>query len=635
MIDYIKRYYEKKGNILSRVLIIAMIGIAAYANSLDGEFVWDDNQIIKDNVLIKGGYGWPDIFKYSIIGPAGEVRSVYRPLQILSYRINYLLSGLDVTAYHLTNVLLHVLVALSLYRLLNLLFEDKLLSFLSALFFVAHPVHTQAVSYISGRADPLCALFGILSIVYYIICCEHKNIKYLYVSVFLYVLSVLSRENAFVLPFLILFYHFNFQKRIDVKRFLPYIFITLIYAVIRFGDLRGSLASNEMPSFLARIPGFFHALTDYVRVLIFPINLHTEYGNKAFHLTDAGVVFGVVIFIAALVYIRKMRYVDKTISFSIGWFFISLIPYAQIYPLKHYMAEHWLYMPSMGFFTLLSLGLSKLYMEKGLRDFAKGVSAFLLVFFIGFTIRQNAYWKKDIILYWRTLEYNQDNPGMLNNMAMVYTIKGDYYTALQLHKRSAELAPENAYTYNNMGSIYASTGDKENAVIMYKKAMGLDPSFADPYNNLAQLYKNDGLFLKAEKLYLKAVSMKPSYFEAYNNLGVLYLSMRRQDEAIECFEKVIRMNPEFFGAYNNLGALYTSKGQIKKAIPLFEKAIEMSRYSVRGKADYGAVHNNLAVLYYKTGDYDMAIWHCDRALEDGHKVNPDFLKLLEYRRKKR
>ena len=155
------------------ILIIVILGSLVYANSLGGEFIWDDLSFIRDNAFLKDWSNVPHIFTEtattSMDVGGGSVRyNLYRPLQWLTFMADYSVWKLNPLGYHLTNIFLHISAALILFWFIALLFRSRMLSFLTALFFVIHPVHTEAVAYISGRADPLGLIFMLSSFGFYI-----------------------------------------------------------------------------------------------------------------------------------------------------------------------------------------------------------------------------------------------------------------------------------------------------------------------------------------------------------------------------------------------------------------------------------------------------------------------------------
>ena len=159
--------FKKRAKIVPIILII-ILGSVIYSNSLNGAFIWDDDTLVKENLYIRN---WSNIGKFF----AGNISTdkspgfkFYRPFQMITYAIDYSLWKLNVKGYHLTNILLHISVALLLYWLVNILYGDRLFSLLTSIFFVTHPIHTEAIAYISGRSDPLSAFFMLLCFIFYV-----------------------------------------------------------------------------------------------------------------------------------------------------------------------------------------------------------------------------------------------------------------------------------------------------------------------------------------------------------------------------------------------------------------------------------------------------------------------------------
>ena len=149
-------------------LALAILGFTIYVNSLEGEFIWDDHVLIANNKYIESWNYIPEIFSQDIGAPAGERYNFYRPVQILTYKIDYLIWRFDAGGFRLTNIIIHILAVLCIYWFFSIIFKDSLLSFWASLLFLVHPVHTGAVYYISGRPDLLALLFMLLCYIFYI-----------------------------------------------------------------------------------------------------------------------------------------------------------------------------------------------------------------------------------------------------------------------------------------------------------------------------------------------------------------------------------------------------------------------------------------------------------------------------------
>jgi len=387
------------------IFLIAALGGLVYLNSLGGEFIWDDLAFIRDNTFLRDWSNSPGIFTArattSMDVGGGSVRyNLYRPLQWLTFMADYSLWGLNPVGYHLTNIILHVSSALILFWLITLLFGNRLLSFLTALFFVIHPVHTEAVAYISGRADPLGLIFMLAAFGFYVKYSNEKKASFCVIALISYILAILSRESSLILPVLLLLYHFIFKRKVKLNLYLALAGITAAYITFRMMMINVLLAGKTIPAgtFLERLPGAFAAICGYFRLLVIPFNLHMEYGKPVFSLSDPAVIIGMVIIASSAIY-AFLRRRDNLILFSILWFYTTLLPSLNLYPVGAYMAEHWLYLPSIGAFLLLAGLLIRLVN----RRLSGLVIIALVVFYSLLTIQQNGYWKELIPFYERTL----------------------------------------------------------------------------------------------------------------------------------------------------------------------------------------------------------------------------------------
>ncbi len=568
----------KKKTILVSVALIIILGFAVYANSFNGKFSWDDEALVKDNMYIRSWSKIKNIFTENIGAGAGERYNFYRPIQMITYMIDYSLWKLDVRGYHLTNVLFHVLAALCIYWLVNICYDDRLLSLFTAALFVVHPIHTEAVDYISGRADSLALLFMLLCLIFYIKSL-HWNKLSIYILMFVtYIFALLSKENSLIFPALLLLYHYSFKKKIKSRQFLPILSIALIYITLRFTTLKFLLSGFSCPTTLfQRIPGFFVAITDYIKLLFLPFNLHMEYGNETFSLADPRVIPGIFILLALLIYAIRKRNANSLIFFSIGWFFITLLPVSNLYPVNAYMAEHWLYVPSVGFFLILANGLKAIQKSRAGLNLSYFFVIILLVFYSSLTVRQNSYWREPLTLYERTLRYTPNSIRVLNNLSAEYHRIGRYDEAIALYKKVIDTNPgySKLYkAYNNLGVAYHDIGKLDEALAVYKKAVALKPDYADMHYNIGLVYRDMGRHEEAIASYKRAIGTNPASADAdmYNVLGISYSELARTKEAIASFKRAIEIDPTYKDPYSNLGRLYMSLGRKEEAQALFKKA---------------------------------------------------------------
>jgi len=492
--DILQKKRKKKNKMKTKafcVLIIIALGVLVYLHSVNGEFVWDDANLVQKNVFISGWGHLPEIFTSTLGEGSNSGYSAYRPIQILSYITDRFLWGGGPAGYHLTNIVIHITAAVLVFFLINMLFGDAFLSIVTAVLFVVHPVHVASVAYISGRADSLSACFMMISMVFYVrsISSGDRYIRPLLISLAAFLLAILSKESALIFPGILLVYHYVFRKKIDLKRFMFFPVIMFLYAAGRVIFLDKFFVDPACPTTaLQRIPGFFEALSSYVRLIFIPVGLHMEYGDKVFGFSETGVITGIIIVAAAFLYMFLKKGADRRMLFGVCWFFCALIPVANIYPVKAYMAEHWLYFPSIGAFLFIAAVLDEIYRKKGTRIIAILITAGLIVFYSAATIRFVSFWVDPEMLYLRNLKFVPDSHRLYTNLGVVYSSRGRREEAIEAYKKAITLDPDNARAYNNLGNIYSRRGRTEEAILFYNKAIDADADFAPAYYNLALLY---------------------------------------------------------------------------------------------------------------------------------------------------
>jgi len=603
--------YSKKSWIICMVVII-LSGLIVYGNSLNGQFIWDDERLIENNPTIKDWKNIGTIFTSTLRTPLAEATSAFRPLQTFSYMFDYSIGRLNVIGYHLTSTIFHILCAVALFWFIQLLFRDLLLSFLTALIFLVHPVHTEAVAYISGRADPMAAFFMMLSFCIYLKNEQKFTTSGYFLMCLSYLCALLSRENVLIFPILIMFYHYAFKRPLNKKIFAGILCTALVYLVWRAMVFQGLIVEQSTPTtFWQRMPGIFVAFVQYIKLLLLPMGLHMEYGGLLFHWNEPKVYAGMVTFcVMAYFLIQKRK--QPVLLFSLGWFLITLLPVMNIIPLNSYMAEHWLYIPSMGFALLAAYFLTTLYRRDKFRILATVLCIGSVLTFGSLTINQNRYWSNPIHFYKRTLEYNPNSTRLYTNLAGELLKADQEADLIGMLKAAIKIDPENAVAYNNLGNAYKGIGEIDNALSSYRKSIALNPNYAGPYYNLGVIY-NDVLHEPHNAIpYLRqAISRDETMSMAYHKLGRVYLDKGDNEMAITLLRKAITVNPDDSNLYHSLAFIYFQTDNTKEAINYYKKTIEFN-------PQHGEAYKNLAIIYYNNEQYRLAIQYCDKAVEFGH-----------------
>ncbi|MBA4320390.1 MAG: hypothetical protein C0412_18485 [Flavobacterium sp.] len=347
-------------------LLLFFLVLFSYVNSLSGEFVWDDHVQIAENQFIRKINNIPMLFT---IGNDAtfhqEIFTVnyYRPLQVLTYIFDYHIWGLKPFGFHLTNILLHYFNSFFVFILIYLITNKKLPAFLVSILFAVHPVNTSSVSYISGRADLIAMFFILLTFIFWIKGIT-INTSYL-LSIFFFSLSLLAKEIAVVLPFLLLFYaYIEFSKNKDLLRKIfvkitPFFALIFIYFLIRKFILENIKLQSVNLHFFPLLSTLCKIFCLYLKMLVFPNNLYIGHDT----LISTATIFPFIFLFIAFAFLPIMlifinhNFVRKILFFT-AWFIAFLLP--QLFPMhadysrRVLMAEHWIYVSSVALYFIIA-----------------------------------------------------------------------------------------------------------------------------------------------------------------------------------------------------------------------------------------------------------------------------------------
>ncbi|MBI5892294.1 MAG: tetratricopeptide repeat protein [Deltaproteobacteria bacterium] len=575
-------------------IILMLLVIIAYANSLQNGFVWDDNTLIVNNPKINIPLREiPSVFAASLWETTSfseRQQEYYRPFVSLLYILNYKIFGLNPSGFHLTNILLHLISVIILYKIGLLLFNnDARISFIGASIFAVHPVNNEPI----GRAASGEVIFGFFIIIAIYLFLTDKK----YLSWIAFFFALLSKEAAVMLPFalVILSIHRNGVKRGAVA-IMPYLALAGIYLVIRMKvvDIVLGIDTSQSQPISTRIFTMAAAAFDYIRLLIIPYPLSPFYPAR-WHASvfEPKVMFAIMVLISVSLLAFKIKR-DGAMLFLLASPFIMLAPViwkVNTFPVGWefvYIAERFLYMPTMLFSIFISASIIKLFKDRP-RAYLNTGCILIVTIFAVLTIFSNRIWKNEIVLFKKITEELPNVSFAHNNLGNIYADQGRLDEAMKEYQIAVELKPDYADARNNLGVIYFELGELDMAVKEYESVLKFYPAHAPAHNNLGNVYYNQGNLDKAEKEYLTALRLKPDYTEAYNNLGRIYDSQQRLNEAIDKYSSALRFNPDYAIAYYNRGIAYWKKKLLSEARKDFEIALKL-------KPDFTEARKNIESL---------------------------------------
>jgi Tfp pilus assembly protein PilF len=570
--------------------------------------VLDDIPIIAQNTLVRSLANVPQIFSTDYWSGAGATASdpgLYRPLTILTYALNYSASGLSPAAFHATNVALHAATALVVFLFAIELFGSASAAFVAAALFAVHPIHTEAVTGIVGRAEILASLFVMLALWFGRRVSVASAVG---VGVF-YLLALFSKESAATLPALFVIYDWTRRDparedappamRALAPRYIALAVALIVYLAFRFNAVKQPGTSWDgwigVPAF-ARVFTASRVLLEYLGLFAWPRTLLADYSASdvriARSLGDAAVLLSFAVWIALIAAFATKWRSWRVLFFSVAWFFITVLPASNLlFASGLGKAERILYLPSIGLCLVVACLFLQLETRPQIRRIALTVVLPIALIALGArTLKRNEDWRDNLTLARASLAVSPGSATM-NDLAGIELVqRGSPGEATPLLERAVREAPEKALFHTHLGSAYYGDKQPERAVAQYNTALRLSPRDADALNNLGVVFLDRQDLNRALTLFNGALSAAPNHAGAHTNRGLVYLAAGRPNEATQDFRAAIDIDPANVEAHNSLGVAYGRSGRLTEAAAEFREALRL-------RPDYSSARTNLnAVL---------------------------------------
>lgn len=595
-------------------IVLSVISIIVFLNTVSNAFVYDDSVTIVHNSFIKNWKNIHSIFSFHYFMLSGELS--YRPVVTLSYFIDHFLWGLNPAGFHLTNVFLHAGNTILFYFFLKRVVKGNTTAFITALLFTTHPVLTEAVNSVSYREDLLAALFFLIAFVLFLKIDERsltpwKFVLYYACALLSYLLSLFSKETSVALPILMILFHVFCSSSTNtlhamIKRakwsYLGYFIITGFYLFIRFVLFRHvyiRLDQSKQTLFV-----MIKVFASYIKLLFLPFNLNADYVVPPATSGIASFVVSALLICTAIILILRLCQNDKRHWFFLLWFFVTLLPVSNIIPIGNIMAERYLYIPIMGF-----CGVIVMLVQNYIPGKTPAMVGFVVILIIASitSIYRNGIWRDEFTLWYSTVNREPGSVRAHLNLGVVHSAKGFYDYAELEYKKTLEINPGDIEAHYNMGNAYERKGMLDAAIKEYQETLRYNPVHADAYNNTGGIYKTKRLFDRAIEFYKKAKQCNPLNPHYYNNLGLVYREIKLYEEALVEYKRATELDPDNLDAHNNLGIVYVCMERLKDAAVEFETANRLN-------PKVANVHNNLGIVHAKQGNHDRAIRELNKAV---------------------
>ena len=593
-----------------RVLLAMILALtfAAYLGTLGFDFVYDDTSQIVENHFVQSWQYVPRYFTEHVWNHLypNVPGNYYRPLFLLWLLINHTLFGLNPAWWHFTTVLTHLAATFMVYLLAHRILKDRITATVAALIFGLHPVHIEAVSWISGVTEPMLAVLLIPAFLFYLNRREilskkdraaslqnaegglriaelkarinpqseirNPQSRWLALSLALYALALLSKETAVVLPMIIFAYEWIFGRADESSRadseegrevspqirrriwaafkcMVPYLALTAIYMIVRTIVLEGIghvITPLRLSTILFTWPSL---LWFYLKLLIWPSGLSAFYDTP--YITSPGFsnfVLPAVAVIAAIILLVWWSKRSRAVAFAAVLLGLPVIPLLNLSVFLEGEIAHdrYLYFPSIGFSIIVAIALRRI--NAGRAKFfgypaAQAASVLALASVIGLaTAYQNSFWATELLLY----------------------------------HRGVTIAPGNNIAQNNLANELGERGMNDEAIEIYRKVLSRKPDFWLSNYNIGYRYYKMDRFGEAEFWFRRAIEINSLDAEQHVYLGLTLMKTGRLNESVSEIRRAINIRPDAPGYHYALGVALRNQGQLESALDAFEAELKIN-----------------------------------------------------------
>src|SRR5437667_8447789 len=605
-------------------LFLAAISLAVFGQTIRYDFVnFDDDLYVYNAPAIQAGLTIEGI---ALAFTSPHARN-WHPLATISHMLDCQLYGLKAGGHHATNIVLHIIAVLLLFRVLRQMTGAVWKSVVVAALFAVHPLQVESVAWVSERKDVLSAVFFLLMLDAYVRYARAASItRYLVVAV-LFAAGLMSKPMLVSVPAVLLLLDYwplrrfeqpsstkgkakilqpDHQRRVVRRLFLEKIPLLVLSAgscVITFVLQKRAIGAIAPLPFLWRVQNAFASYVIYVWKTLWPTRLAVFYPHPNNTLAIWEVIlasgFLLTIAVAAIVFRRERPYLFT------GWFWYlgmlaPVIGLVQVGEQGH--ADRYTYLPHIGLFLLaVWLAADVTAVRQSRSRFAVATAVVIIVALAWAAFIQTSYWRNSETLWTHALAVTSDND----------------------------------FAHNNLGYLFVDRGQLDKAISHFETALRIRSSKRDPHYsvgsafvqmNLADALGRKGQPDEAMVHYEEAIKLQPNYADAYYNRGNILFAEGRVEEAMADWEKTLQIQPNDADAHTCLGNALLRRGSVREAVAHYETAIALAPEDPRSRINIAWVLATAPDASIRDGI--KAVEFAQRAMEVSGGKDPKFLRTL-------
>jgi Flp pilus assembly protein TadD len=630
VVESLRSYWDQHGRL---ALLLVAVTLAAYLPALLGQFVWDDDKYVTNNLLLRSLKGLWQIW----FVPGATVQ--YYPLTFTSFWVDYHLWQLNPLGYHLTNVLLQALNAILLWTVLRRLNVRG--AWLAAAIFAVHPVNVESVAWVTERKNLLAGFFYLSSALAGLrfwlpdlATAEGRatrvsetsatglgDRKFYWLALCLYLCALLAKTATIALPVAILLVVWWKRGKMGWRELFPLapflavgmaMGLLTVWVEKHFVQAVGSAWTF---SFLERCLIADRAVWFYLGKLVWPHPLMFVYPRWEIHAAQPLAYWPVLALMVVLfiLWLNRKGWA-RPMLVALAYFLALLFPvlgFFNVYFFRYsFVADHFQYLAAIGPLTLAAAGISRLF---GFFKKQEPALCGALVVVLGALTWQQAGIYQDLETFWRdTLAKNPDCWLAHNNLGTLLANQGHIEEAMEHSQKAIQINPNDSEALNNLGAALAATGRFDEAIENYYRAIQIKPGFFKALNNLGLALVAQGRFDEAIENFHKAIQINPNHPNGFLNLGIALAQSGRTKEAAAQFREALKLNPELAVAMNNLAWVLATDADDAlrngvEAVRLAERACELTHY------DEPLYLGTLAAAYAEAGRFSEAVTTAEKA----------------------
>lgn len=604
--------------------VVLAVTFIVLSPSLQNKFTnLDDTQYLVENPVVKelNAENLKTIFSKQFVGN-------YQPITILSYMVEYKLWGLNPLGYHLMNLVFHLLGTLFVFLIIKKLSGNDLVAFITSLLFGIHPLHVESATWVAERKDVLYGFYFLWALYLYILHAKQEKqfSKYFLFSLILFVLALLSKAQAVVLPVVFFAVDFLMKRKFTKKNILekvPFFLLAIAFGLlaIKVQGKAGAMQTFQYFPFYERILFSCYALMTYLHKLILPINLSCFYPYPETNdkINTVWVYISPAILLALAFIVWKYFRDSKVVLFGVAFFIITIALVLQLLPIGDALyADRYTYIPSIGLFFIASHYLVP-HLKSKMTMF---ITAGVLLFYCILTFQRTKVWQDSITLYTDALDNGYKAAIIYNNRGAVLADSGRNEEALQDFISLVELKPKYPNGWRNKGLVLQRMKKNDEAIAAFSEQIKYHPQDYSNYMSRGTMYVQKNNFEAAIKDFTKVIELQPKSGEGFYARSEAYGKSGKLSEALADINKAIEFDPNNGQSYNNRGIINSMSGKFQEAVNDFTKSLEL-------KPDNIGAFTNRALAYKGMAKYSEALQDMLTAKEKGIAVYENTINELK------